>query len=153
MVRALRAFSLLENAMALVNAEDLEDAVLMVSEAATEAEAWVSLDTGAVHVRSELVDEEMAPLPDDIDTSERYVSVPTMHHLDLGMQLVFDFVDAAMPDDDATVRQMFKRSGAYRRFSELVEERDMTDRWHDFREAQTRAVLASWCEDHGLELG
>jgi hypothetical protein len=139
--------------MVIVNAEDFEDAVLMVSEAGTEAQAWVSLDTGTVHVRSELVDEELAPLPDDIDTSERYVPVPTMNTLDLGMQLVFDFVDAAMPDDEEYVRQMFKRSGAYRRFSELVEERGLTDRWHDFREAQTRAVLASWCEDHGLALG
>jgi hypothetical protein len=139
--------------MVIVNVEDFEDAVLMVSEAGTEAQAWVSLDTGTVHVRSELVDEELAPLPDDIDTSERYVPVPTMNTLDLGMQLVFDFVDAAMPDDEEYVRQMFKRSGAYRRFSELVEERGLTDRWHDFREAQTRAVLASWCEDHGLALG
>ena len=139
--------------MALVNAEDLEDAVLMVSEAATNAKAWVSLDTGAVHVRSELVPADLAPLPDDIDTSARYVPVPTVNHLDLGMQLVFDFVDATMPDDDEYVRQMFKRSGAYRRFSDLVEERGLTDRWHDFREAQTRAVLAGWCEENGLQLG
>jgi len=139
--------------MPLVNAEDLEDAVLMMSEAATSAKAWVSLDTGAVHVRSDLVPADLAPLPDDIDTSERYVPVPTVNNLDLGMQLVFDFVDATMPDDDEYVRQMFKRSGAYRRFSDLVEERGLTDRWHHFREAQTRAVLASWCEDHGLELG
>ena len=139
--------------MPVVSAEDFEDAVLMVSEAGTEDEAWVSLDTGAVHIRSAEMGELPGPLPVDIDTSERYVPLPTMHTLDLGMQLVFDFVDAAMPDDEERVRQMFKRAGAYRHFSELVEERDLTDRWHDFREAQTHAALAGWCAEHGLTLG
>jgi len=139
--------------MATVNAEDLEDALLMVSEPGTEAEAWVSRTTGEVHVSSELLDEEVAPLPDDVDDATRYVPVPHISTLDLGLQLVFDFADAAMPEDAARVRQMFKRAGAYRHFSELVEERGLTDRWHDFREAQTRAVLAAWCEENGLALG
>ena len=135
-----------------VDANDLEDAVLMVSEAGTDAEAWVSLDTGQVHVRSELVDEELAPLPEDIDSSERYVPVPRMSTLNLGLELVFDFTGAAMPDDLDRVRRMFRKPGAYRDFSELLEERGLTDRWHDFREAQTRAMLAGWCEEHGLQL-
>ena len=139
--------------MPVVNAEDLEDAVLIVSEAGTPDEAWVSLDTGLVHIRSEMMDAELAPLPDDIDSSARYVPVPHMRELDLGLELVFDFADAAMPDDADAVRRMFKRPDAYRHFSELVEERGLTDRWHDFREAQTRAVLSGWCEENGLQLG
>ena len=138
--------------MPTVNAEDLEDAVLMVSEAGVEAKAWVSLDTGEVHVRSGLVDEALAPVPQDIDSSERYVPVPSMSRLGLGLQLVFDFADAALPDAAKRVRQMFTHAGAYREFSWLVEERGLTDRWHAFREAQTRAVLADWCEAHGLQL-
>ena len=139
--------------MAIVNAEDLEDAVLMVSDADAEAEAWVSLETGEVHVSSELVDQELAPLPGDIDDASRYVPVPTVRTLQLGLELVFDFADAALPDDADHVRQMFKRAGAYGQFSKLVEERGLTDRWHDFREAQTHAVLAGWCEENGLQLG
>ena len=139
--------------MAVVNAEDLEDAVLIVSEPGTPDKSWVSLDTGQVHVRSEMVDPALAPLPDDIDRSERYVPVPHMSKLDLGLELVFDFADAAMLADADRVRQMFKRPDGYRHFSELVEERGLTDRWHDFREAQTRAVLSGWCEENGLTLG
>ena len=139
--------------MATVNAEDLEDAVLMVSEPGTKAQAWVARDTGQLHVRSGLVDEALAPLPATIDSSEHYVPVPHMRSLALGLELVFDFADAAMPEDADRVRQMFKQAGAYREFSELVEEHGLTDRWHDFREAQTRAVLAAWCEENGLQLG
>lgn len=139
--------------MATVNAEDLEDAVLMVSEPGTRAKAWMSLDTGEVHVRPELMDGEAPPVPEDADSSERYAAVPHMRTLNLGLELVFDFADAAMPRDADSVRRMFKRAGAYGKFSELVEERGLTERWHDFREAQTRAVLAAWCEEHGLALG
>ena len=81
--------------MTTVNAEDLEDAVLMVSEAGTDAQAWVSLDTGEVYIRSDLVGAPV-PLPEDIDSSERYLPVPSMNTLDLGLQLVFDFADAAV---------------------------------------------------------
>lgn len=139
--------------MATVDANDLEDAVLMVSEPGTGAQAWVSLDTGQVHVRSDEVDGEAAPLPADVDSSARYVPVPHMSTLDLGLEMVFDFADAAMPDEAERVRQMFKRSDGYRHFSELVEERGLYERWHDFREAQTHAVLAGWCEENGLQLG
>ncbi|KQQ87878.1 hypothetical protein [Massilia sp. Leaf139] len=138
--------------MAAVNAEDLEDAVLMVSEAGTRDEAWVSLDTGRVHVRSPLVDEEAAPLPQDIDSSTRYVRVPHMRTLPLGLEMAFDFAAAALPDDAERVRAMFKRVGGYQEFSALLEQHGLTERWHDFREAQTRAVLAGWCAEHGLEL-
>jgi len=139
--------------MNTVDAGELEDAVLIVSEPGTSDEAWVSLDTGQLHIRSEMVDDELAPLPEDIASSGRYVPVPHMRTLDLGLELVFDFADAAMPGDADRVRQMFKRAGAYGDFSELVAERGLTDRWHDFREAQTRAVLAGWCAENGLELG
>ena len=139
--------------MPFVDAEELEDAVLMVSDAGTGDEAWVSLDTGAVHVRSDLVDPELAPLPDDIDTSDRYVPVPRVSTLELGLEVVFDFVGAAMPEDEARVRQMFKKAGGYRVFGELVDERGLSERWYDFREAQTRAALAAWCEENGLTLG
>jgi hypothetical protein len=151
-VRTLQAFLFLGDGMNTVDAGELEDAVLIVSEPGSSDEAWVSLDTGQVHIRSEMVDEELAPLPEDITTSGRYVPVPHMRTLDLGLELVFDFADAAMPEDADRVRQMFERADAYRHFSELVEERGLTDRWHDFREAQTRAVLAGWCEENGLAL-
>jgi len=50
------------------------------------------------------------------------------------------------------VREMFKRAGGYREFSELVEQNGLSGHWHVFREAQTRAVLGAWCEQHGLQL-
>lgn len=138
--------------MVTVNADELEDAVLTVSDPDTPDEGWVCLDTGAVYLRSDALDEELAPLPEDIDTSNRYMPVPRVGSLALGLELVFDFADAALPDDAERVREMFKRAGGYREFSELVEQKGLSGHWHVFREAQTRAVLGAWCEQHGLQL-
>ena len=138
--------------MTTVDANELEDAVLMVSAPADAAEAWVCLDTGAVYVRSDCIPEEAGPLPADIDSSERYVSVPDARHLDLGQEQVFAFVEAELPDEYDRVRQMFRRSGAYGQFGRLVNDRGLRDRWHAFRQERTVLALRAWCEENGLSL-
>ncbi|SFC31762.1 UPF0158 family protein [Massilia yuzhufengensis] len=139
--------------MATVNLNELEDAVMMVSGSGDLAEAWVCLDTGAVHVRAEGIDPEEEALPDDIDTSERYVGVPDARSLDLGQAMVFAFVEAGMPGEYERVREMFRRKGAYRHFKDLVDKRGLTGKWHAFRDERTRAALREWCEDNGLQPG
>jgi hypothetical protein len=71
----------------------------------------VSLDTGAVHVRSDLVDEALAPLPEDIDTSNRYVHCPGSARSRSGWRW-YSISSEAMPDDEERVRRMFKRRAA-----------------------------------------
>ncbi|VXC62237.1 UPF0158 family protein [Massilia sp. 9I] len=138
--------------MATVNADDLENAMLLVSGQGGLAEAWVSLETGSVYVRSDDIPEEAGPLPEDIDDPARYASVPDSNSLDLGQALVFAFTEAEMPDEYERVRQMFRRPGAYRNFSRLVDDRDLRDRWHDYRNERTAAALRDWCEENGLQL-
>lgn len=139
--------------MVSVDPDALENAVLMVSAPSDRAEAWVHLDTGKVYVRSDCISEEADPLPDDIDTSERYVPLPDARTLDLGQALVFGFTENAMPDAYERVRHMFRRSGGYRQFGRLVDERGLRERWHAFRQERTLAALRAWCEENGLRLG
>ena len=138
--------------MTTVDLHELETAVLLVSGPGHFSEAWVGLDTGAVHVRGEGVGLEAAPLPEDIDTSDRYVGVPDARDLDLGHALVFAFAEAEMPDEYERVRQVFRRPGAYRHFGKLVDDRGLRERWHAFRDERTAAALRAWCEDNGLQL-
>ncbi|MGH8853572.1 MAG: hypothetical protein ACREWI_04735 [Telluria sp.] len=139
--------------MVTVDFNELEDAVLIMSRSDDFAEAWVSLDTGAVHVRfSDISLNDAEPLPDDIDVSDRFIAVPDSHSLDLGQAVVFGFVEAEMPDEYERVRQMFRRQGAYRHFGNLVDDRGLRDRWHAFRQGRTVAALREWCEENGLQL-
>jgi len=78
--------------------------------------------------------------------------VPHKYDLDLGNALVFDFVDEFMPDDYGMVRNMFRRRGAYSRFKDFLERRDMLDAWYEYENARTEKALREWCEEVGIEL-
>jgi hypothetical protein len=57
-----------------------------------------------------------------------------------------------LPDDVDDVRNIFSNRGAYRRFRDLIERRNVLDRWYAFsNEAQERA-LRDWCEVEQIEL-
>jgi hypothetical protein len=137
--------------MASVNLNELEDAMILV-DGPSFVEAWVSLDTGKVHLRGEAIDPEWGPLPGDIDTSDRYAAVPGARDLDLGHAMVFGFTEAEMPEEEDRVRQMFRRQGAYRQFGRLLDERGLRERWHAFRHERTVSALREWCEEKGLQL-
>lgn len=134
--------------MVTVDLDDLENAVILMDDG--DAEAWVCRDTGTVLLRTEWDPPDAPRLPDDIGASDRYIEVPAARELDLGAPLVFRFVEHAMPRDYDAVRSMFHKKGAYRRFSDLVDRRDLRDKWHEFRDNETKLALREWCADNGL---
>ena len=44
--------------------------------------------------------------------------------LGLGQDLVMSFIEQELPDEFNTVASYFRKNGAYRRFKDLLEERD-----------------------------
>jgi len=135
--------------MATVNADELENAMVLADDPGSEA--WVCPVTGKVYIRSEVVGEP-EPLPDDIDEEGRYIPVPGQRSLELGQALVFEFTRRHSPSDEDEVRQLFRRAGAYGRFSSLVNKRGLRERWHAYRDEHTLEAMRGWCEQHGLEL-
>jgi hypothetical protein len=133
-----------------IDFHELEDAMLLAGDAA--AEAWVCRETGKIHIRSDLIDEEAEAVPDDIDEYDKYLPLPDSHDLDLGNVLVFRFVENSMPQEYEQVREIFRKKGAYRRFSNLLDSLGLTDEWHRFRDEQTVAALRAWCEENGFGL-
>ena len=61
--------------------------------------AYISLDSGAIYWVSEASDVEQ-DLPEDLDTSDRYLAIPHKNDLDLGRQLALQFTDAELPAGD-----------------------------------------------------
>jgi len=82
---------------------------------------------------SEMSDE--SEIPDDIDP-DLCIEVPHAHDLDLGHDLVFRFIALTLPEDEATVRRIFARPGAYARFKDLLERRQQLQPWYDFEAAK-----------------
>jgi hypothetical protein len=106
--------------MATVNLDELENAMIMVTDSEAGAEAWVCRTTGKIYVRSDYVDPEEEQIPEDIDEDDKYVPIPTSRDLDLGRDLVFRFVQAQMPQQMDRVYDIFGRKGAYGRFHQLL---------------------------------
>jgi hypothetical protein len=134
---------------------DLEDAYLFVSSTGYgENKALICKDTGKIYYHSnwysEEENDELFDNPDE-DCSE-FIEVPHKYDLDLGQELIFDFVDEYIPDDYGRVRDMFRRRGAYSRFKDFLERRKMLDAWYDYENERTEKALREWCEEMDIEL-
>jgi hypothetical protein len=117
------------------------------------AEAYISRDTGKIYLRT--VDGDVMGedgVPDDLETSDRYIAVPHKTHLDLGRRLALSFTEHELSGDVDTVEDLFRRKGAYAGFKRLLEARGALQRWYDYEERATEEALRAWCEDNGIQL-
>ena len=82
-----------------VKYDDLSMAFDFVSFAGPmEHRAYVSLDTGTIYWISEGNPIEEDELPDDLETSDRYIAIPDKNELDLGNSLALRFVEERLAD-------------------------------------------------------
>lgn len=138
--------------MATVKYSDLLEAFDFVSaNAEGEHRAYLSMDTGAIYWLSEY-DELGDALPDDLETSDRYLAVPHKNELDLGNRLAITFAEGHLPDYYERVVDMFRRRGAYGRFKELLASMNLENSWYAFEGETTRRALAEWCTDNDVTL-
>lgn len=101
----------IETFMVSVNHDDLNLAFAFVNSGPPmEHNAYISLDTGRIHWVSDLnpVDEE---LPEDFETSDRYVALPHKNDLGLGRNLALGFVAQELPTALEDVEAIFRRKG------------------------------------------
>jgi len=135
-----------------VNAEQLRLAFDFVSFGEPlEHSAYISLDTGQIYWHSELAADADEDLPDDLETSDRYVAVPHKTELNLGRHLALAFVDEELPQDYDIVAGFFRRRGAYARFKDLLDASGKLDRWYEYEERAMEEALLGWCEENGIQ--
>lgn len=105
--------------------------------------------TEQFYFESDMLDE--SEIPDDIDW-DQCVEVPHKNDLNLGRELVFDFVRQMLPREEDTVYQIFRRRGAYGRFKDFLERHSLLDQWYAFEQSAQRRAIEQWCEENGLEI-
>jgi hypothetical protein len=141
-----------EAAMVTVKYNDLFLAVDFASSEGFDTSAYVCTVTGKTYFVSSEIKEEDQDAPDDVETSDRYLAVPTKKELDLGKPLVLSFIEDELPDDLDRAEDFFRKRGAYARFKDLLDIRGVREKWYKYEEAATRTALRLWCEENGLEL-
>ena len=137
----------------LVSFKDLQDAFEFVCAASGgEHQAFLCKQSGRIYCHSELAD-DLDPLPNDIDDPDKFLPLPDKSDLDLGKPLALDFARRFLPGDVDTVRQFFRRRGAYARFKDLLARRAALDRWYDFEATAEETALRTWCGLNSIEVG
>jgi hypothetical protein len=116
-----------------------------------EHEAVLCRKTGKFFWQTD-IEEDIEAWPDDAEDEEKYLSIPHKKELDLGKPLVLEFARQFLPGDFAEVRRMFDKRGAYARFKDLLQRKKALDRWYDFENKATEAVLREWCEINGITI-
>ncbi|TDY15512.1 hypothetical protein B0G81_8512 [Paraburkholderia sp. BL6665CI2N2] len=146
-------YNLLGAAMVAVKHDDLSLAFDFVSYAApTEHNAYVSLDTGKIYWTSDSSDALDEEIPDDLETSDRYLAIPHRNELDLGRRLALRFVAQELPARYDQVEGLFRRQGAYARFKDLLDREGVLERWYSFETDAVESALRQWCAENGLKL-
>ena len=90
-------------------------------------------------------------LPDDID-EPKYISIPYKNDLDLGKNLVIEFISLFLPEELDQVNSIFRRKGAYSRYKDLLFEKGLLDKWHKFEDERQKAALKIWCTENEIEV-
>lgn len=135
-----------------VSFSELRDAFEFVSYGtALEHSAFIDPDTGAVHMLSSGI-ETAEDVPDDLETSDRYIALPHRNDLNLGRDLALSFAGEAMPAEYETIAGFFRKKGAYTRFKSLLEAHNLLERWYAFEAHETEKALRAWCGEHNIAL-
>ncbi len=115
-----------------------------------ERSAFFNRRTGESYLASEYGDSD--ELPDDLDENADYLEIPHLNDLDLGRNLVFEFVEQCLPSAAEQVYGFFQHAGAYGRFHDLLRQNGLQDDWNKYATARERAAILEWCEENGIDL-
>ena len=138
--------------MAKFSFSEIENAFMYVGSAMYGMNSAVLCkDTGKILYRSDMAGIDEIEDKDDLDR-DQCIEIPHKNDLDLGGNLVFEFVEEYIPDDYERVREMFRRSGAYSRYKALLERRGLLKKWHDIENSREERALRNWCKDNEIEL-
>ena len=89
--------------------------------------------------------------PEDLETSDRYVAVPSKQELDLGARVALRFAQLHLSGQYERIRSIFARPGAYASFKDLLEAGGHLTVWYEFEHNAQREALTEWCVMQGFE--
>lgn len=138
--------------MVSVKYSDLDMAVDFVSSGALlDASAYICRETGKIWYESDDSFEE-EELPDDVVDTNKYAEVPDRREFDLGKPLVLSFSSQELPSQYEKIDSIFRRSGAYGRFKDLLRDHGLLDEWYKYEKSATQEALCAWAKEEGSKV-
>lgn len=134
---------------------EIHDAYMFTS-AGGYGENTATLDkqTGKIYYYSDYYDdedEENTLAEEDYD-SRIHIQVPHKNDLDLGRELVYDFVEEFIPEEGDKISQIFRKRGAYSRFKDFLDSKELLQEWYDFELKRQQTALYQWCLENEVDI-
>jgi hypothetical protein len=118
-----------------------------------ESSAVLDTKTWKIYLRSDFCDiEPEGQLSDDDYDREIHIEIPHKNELDLGRNLVFEFVEQFIPEDEAKIGQIFRKKGAYSRYKDFLDSKGLLDKWYDFENKSELITLSQWCKENNIDI-
>ncbi|MBW2630407.1 MAG: hypothetical protein JRC90_01360 [Deltaproteobacteria bacterium] len=135
-----------------ISYSELENAFLFISgQPPFTNSAILNTENGEIYYQSDLIG--IDDLPEDIEIDdEKYIEIPHKNDLNLGRDLVFEFVSQYMKNDLDEIHKIFSRRGAYSRCKDLLEKRSLLQKWYEYENEKTKEALLSWCAENNIEV-
>jgi len=134
-----------------ISFDDIENAFFFVSmDQQYMHNAYLCKETGEIFYTSEMGDSD--ELPEDIDEAEKYIAIPHKNELNLGKDLVIEFISEYLPEELDRVYSIFRRKGAYSRYKDLLESKGALEDWYKFENERQKAALKEWCRENNIEI-
>jgi len=119
-----------------------------------ESTALFDRKTGKIYLHSDLCD--TGKIEDQLGgkgyDSEIHIEIPHKNDLDLGQNLVFEFVEKFLPEDKKKIGQIFSKRGAYSRYKDFLASKDLLDEWYDFENKKELIALSEWCKENEIDI-
>jgi len=134
-----------------ISFDEIENAFLFVSsDQKFMHNAYLCKGTEQIFYTSEL--EDFDELPEDVDDTEKYITIPHKNDLELGKALVIEFTSEYIPEELDRIYAFFRSRGAYSRYKDFLNNKGLLDKWHKFEDERKTAALKGWCQDNGIEI-
>ncbi len=134
-----------------ISFDNIENAFLFVSmDQKYMNNAYLCKESGQIIYTSELGDSD--ELPEDIDDTEKYITIPHKNDLDLGKVLVFEFTSEYISEEMDRIYDFFRTRGAYSKYKDFLNEKGLLDKWYKFEDERQRTALEEWCQDNRIEI-
>lgn len=130
---------------------DIEAAYLFVNMSSESGNlAILCKKTGEIYYASDFAGEN--EIPEDLYENDTCIEIPGKNELDLGKNLVFEFVEENIPEMYERVHRIFNKRGAYARYKDLLDEKGMLQQRYDFENDRQTQALKQWCIENEIEL-
>lgn len=132
---------------------DIETAFEYVGSAEVETRtAILCKDTGEIYFQSETAGiDEVEEAEENLNWDE-CLEIPHKNELNLGRDLVFEFIEKHLSHEYDRVQYIFRQRGAYSRYKDLLDRKKLLQKWYDFENTRQTQAIRNWCAENEIDL-